>query len=207
MGRDIPLLVVTLTIWAYWFRVGAMVVRARRKQHHDVGVIPERPIERVMWLLMVPLVACWCALPTARLDARHRSVRAAGVRARRAVRVDPLDCRRCRGRLPRAYDPVLAPHGPRLAHGHQRPQYFADHRRALRRIRHPIYAFSIVMMIGTAIVLPTPPMLLLAVIHVVLFDVKARNEEAHLARMHGESYARYVQRTGRFFPRPAARNS
>jgi hypothetical protein len=41
MERDYPLLVVALTISAYWLRVGAMVVRARRKQHHDVGVIPE----------------------------------------------------------------------------------------------------------------------------------------------------------------------
>ena len=30
------------------------------------------------------------------------------------------------------------------------------------RVRHPIYAFSIALMLATAIVLPTPPMLLLA---------------------------------------------
>jgi protein-S-isoprenylcysteine O-methyltransferase Ste14 len=38
-------------------------------------------------------------------------------------------------------------------------------------------------------------------------NVKARNEEAHLARMHGDTYLRYVERTGRFLPRPATRNS
>jgi protein-S-isoprenylcysteine O-methyltransferase Ste14 len=36
-------------------------------------------------------------------------------------------------------------------------------------------------------------------------NVKARHEEAHLVRMHGETYQRYVERTGRFFPRYAAR--
>ena len=50
-------------------------------------------------------------------------------------------------------------------------------------------------------------MLAVAAIHVVLMNIKARNEEAHLARMHGEAYARYVERTGRFLPRAAARNS
>ena len=58
--RDIPLLVVALTVCAYWLRVAAMVVRARRKQHRDVGVIPERPAERAMWLVFVPAVLAWC---------------------------------------------------------------------------------------------------------------------------------------------------
>ena len=40
-----------------------------------------------------------------------------------------------------------------------------------------------------------------------ILTVKARSEEAHLARMHGDAYRRYVERTGRFVPRGAARNS
>src|SRR6478609_6079396 len=60
---DLPLLVVALTICAYWLRVGAMVVHARRRQHGDVGVIPEQPAERAMWLVLVPVVVLWCALP------------------------------------------------------------------------------------------------------------------------------------------------
>jgi protein-S-isoprenylcysteine O-methyltransferase Ste14 len=31
--------------------------------------------------------------------------------------------------------------------------------------------------------------------------VKARNEERHLLRTQPDDYSRYVQRTGRFFPR------
>jgi protein-S-isoprenylcysteine O-methyltransferase Ste14 len=63
------------------------------------------------------------------------------------------------------------------------------------------------MMLAAALVLPTPAMLLVAAIHVALMNIKARNEEAHLARMHGDTYLRYVERTGRFLPRPATRNS
>ncbi len=147
--RDIPLLVVTLTIWAYWLRVGAMVVRARRKQHHDVGVIPERPVERAMWLAMVPLVACWCALPWLGLTHEHRSVRAARVRARRAA------TRRCAGSPPSAAVGclVLTIQCWRRM-GRDWRMDISDRNTSLitdglfARIRHPIYAFSIAMMIA-----------------------------------------------------------
>jgi protein-S-isoprenylcysteine O-methyltransferase Ste14 len=44
-------------------------------------------------------------------------------------------------------------------------------------------------------------MLAIAAIHVTLMAIKARNEERHLLSVHGEAYARYVARTGRFVPR------
>src|SRR4051794_38180903 len=60
---DIPLAVVTGTIWAYWFCVGAMIVRVRRKARHSVGVVPEQPIERALWLVLVPTLVAWAVLP------------------------------------------------------------------------------------------------------------------------------------------------
>jgi protein-S-isoprenylcysteine O-methyltransferase Ste14 len=204
---DIPLVIVALTISAYWLRVGAMVVRARRRQHRDVGVVPERSGERVMWLVFVPLVAAWCALPW--LGLTHASgwlavpsfaheVPYAWLRwAFAAIAVICLaltiDCWRKMGRNWRM--DISDSNTALVTEG-----LFA-------RIRHPIYAFSIAMMIATAVVLPTAAMIAIAIVHIVLMDVKARNEEAHLARMHGDAYARYVERTGRFFPGSAARNS
>jgi protein-S-isoprenylcysteine O-methyltransferase Ste14 len=44
-------------------------------------------------------------------------------------------------------------------------------------------------------------MLAVALAHIGLANVKARNEERYLLVTQGESYALYVQRTGRFFPR------
>ena len=69
------------------------------------------------------------------------------------------------------------------------------------RIRHPIYAFQILLMICTLVVVPTLPMLLVAVTHFALMYVKARNEEKYLLQTQFDDYSRYVQRTGRFFPR------
>ena len=208
MERDYPLLVVALTISAYWLRVGAMVVRARRKQHHDVGVIPERSAERALWLILVPVIACWCALPWLGLPHEHGAFAvpafARDTPAYAAVRwlaaaaavlclVLTIQCWRRMGR------------DWRMDISDRNTSLITDG--LFARVRHPIYAFSIALMIATAIVLPSVPMLVVALAHVVLMNVKARSEEAHLARMHGDAYRRYVERTGRFVPRGAARNS
>ncbi|MEO8536430.1 MAG: isoprenylcysteine carboxylmethyltransferase family protein [Betaproteobacteria bacterium] len=207
MTRDFPLLVVALTVSAYWLRVGTMVVRARRRQHHDVGVIPERAAERALWLVLVPLVAAWCALPWIALtratgplavppfahDGIYTGVRWVAALAVVGCLLLTLQCWRRMGRDWRMdisdRNTSLITDGP-----------FA-------RIRHPIYAFSIVMMIATAIVLPSLPMIAIALAHVMLMNLKARSEEAHLARMHGDTYRRYIERTGRFVPRGAVRDS
>jgi len=208
MERDYPLLVVALTISAYWLRVGAMVVRARRKQHHDVGVIPERSAERALWLILVPVIACWCALPWLGLTHEHgafavpaftrdtpayAAVRWLAAAAAVLCLVLTIQCWRRMGR------------DWRMDISDRNTSLITDG--LFARVRHPIYAFSIALMIATAIVLPSVPMLVVALAHVVLMNVKARSEEAHLARMHGDAYRRYVERTGRFVPRGAARNS
>jgi protein-S-isoprenylcysteine O-methyltransferase Ste14 len=70
-----------------------------------------------------------------------------------------------------------------------------------RHIRHPIYAFSVLLMLSSAVILPSLPMLAVAAVHVLLMNIKARNEERHMLQSHGDAYARYLARTGRFFPR------
>ena len=204
---DIPLLVVALTVSAYWLRVGAMVVRARRRQHRDVGVVPERTSERVMWFAFVPLVVAWCALPWLALthasgplavpafarDGAYSALRWVLAAAAVGCLALTIDCWRRMGRNWRM--DISDSNTALVTEG-----LFA-------RIRHPIYAFSIAMMIATAIVLPTLAMTAIALVHVVLMNIKARREEAHLARLHGEAYARYVERTGRFLPATVARHS
>jgi len=74
-----------------------------------------------------------------------------------------------------------------------------------RRIRHPIYAFSMLLMVCSALIVPTLPMIAIALVHLTLMNIKARNEERHLTAVHGDSYSQYVARTGRFFPRLTSR--
>lgn len=70
-----------------------------------------------------------------------------------------------------------------------------------RFIRHPIYAFQIVMLLGVFLLLPTPVSLIILVIHFVCVLAKAGDEEAHLEKTYGQDYRDYTARTGRLFPK------
>ena len=58
-----PAVLIAVTVSAYWFNVGAMLFRIRRKSRGAVGLVPEQAFERYLWLIWVPLVALWVALP------------------------------------------------------------------------------------------------------------------------------------------------
>ena len=193
---DLPLLVVAITVSLYWTGVGAMIVRVRRHLRKDAGLVPEQARERMMWLVWVPLVASWIALPWLAVPPWAREGLPFAVRIVAALVAVGclLATARCWKRMGDDWrmdvssrSTALITDGP------------------FRRIRHPIYAFSILLMICTAVVLPTPPMIAIAVVHVTLMHVKARNEEAHLASVHGAAYAQYAARTGRFVPRLTTR--
>jgi protein-S-isoprenylcysteine O-methyltransferase Ste14 len=199
---DLPALTLAVVVLAYWGRVGAMSARIRRRTRTLSGVVPEQGLERFLWLFFVPLVAAWIALPylaafrTSGTFAVPDAARADGwwvVRLLAAVAgflllVATIRCWRRMGRhWKMAVTPgekqVLITDGP-----------FA-------RVRHPIYGYQILLMLASLCVVPTLPMLAIAVVHVVLMVAKARNEERHLLDTHGSDYEAYVARTGRFFPR------
>jgi protein-S-isoprenylcysteine O-methyltransferase Ste14 len=69
------------------------------------------------------------------------------------------------------------------------------------RVRHPIYGYQVLLMLASLAVVPTLPMLAIAAVHLALMLTKARNEEAYLLGVHGDAYAAYMARTGRFFPK------
>ena len=199
--RDLPLLVLALTVSAYWIGVGAMVNRVRRHRRRDAGLVPQQARERAMWIVWVPLVAAWVALPWIALNrvdgllGLPSFARDDGFLLMRGIAAvcallcwfATLLCYRRMGddwgMAVTSQETALITDGP------------------FRRIRHPIYAFSILLMLGSAVVLPTLPMLAVALVHVMLMNLKARNEEVHLAAKHGADYARYAARTGRFVPR------
>lgn len=201
---DFPLVLLTATIWAYWFSVGFMIVRLRRKTRKLVGLVPEQRVERYMWLVWVPLVAAWCALPYL---AQFRTEPPLGLpefarlpeyaMLRWAAAGVALACLlltiRCWARMGTDWRMDVAVSKP--------TNLITDG--LFRHIRHPIYAFSMLLMLCSAAILPTVPMAVIATIHIVLMNLKARNEERHLLRAHGEAYQRYLARTGRFFPRVA----
>jgi protein-S-isoprenylcysteine O-methyltransferase Ste14 len=205
--KDVPLLVLTATICSYWIGVGVMIVRVRRRMRHAAGRGAEQRFERFnfMWVFWVGLVAAWIWLPWATL-ARSGGVPAlpdfatnepAYVALRWIAAIvavvalgATIKCWRRMGSNWRM-DVGVATKAPLITDG-----LFAY-------IRHPIYAFSILLMLCTVAIVPTLPIFALAVVHIVLMNAKARSEERHLLATHGDAYARYLRTSGRFLPRRA----
>lgn len=204
--HDPALVLLAVTISAYWVGVGRMIVRARRRARAPgsgpVRAQGDAAARHALWLLWLPVVAAWIALPWLGLSSRDGlfapSPFAAPGTAYGIVRwlaaLLGVGCLaatiRCWRRMGRDWrmdvsadtSTVLITDGP------------------FRRIRHPIYAWSMLLMLCTAAVVPNAPMLVVAGAHVVLMNVKARSEERHLEARHGDAWRRYVARTGRFLP-------
>ena len=133
-----------------------MIVRVRRKHRKHAGVIPEQRLERLMWLVWVPLVVAWIALPYL---AATRSIRAVGdpaVRPRaglhrtqmgggggwaRLPRLSPIECW---VRMGESWRMAVTP-------GETTELVTSG---LYAHIRHPIYALSIVLMLCSAVVVP-----------------------------------------------------
>ena len=205
--RDIPLLILAIAVSAYWLGVGRMVIRVRHQTRHDVGVVPQQRQERIMWLVWVPLVVAWIALPwiaLQRSDAPWGMPDAGGPlygALRFVAALVAIGCfaatARCWARMGKHWRMDIALDA--------KTELITDG--PFRMIRHPIYAYQALLVVCSAVILPTVPMLLVAVVHIGLVNMKARNEERHLLSSHGDAYARYIERTGRFFPRFGAHDS
>ena len=204
--QDLPLAVLAATVSSYWVGVGVMIARVRRHTKKVVGLVPEQRLERLMWLVWVPLVAAWIFVPWATLT-RSGAVPALPALALREPAFAAL-------RWVAALVAVIALAGTircwlrmgsdwRMDVGLERKTDLITDG-LFARVRHPIYAFSILLMLCSVAIVPTLPMTLIAAVHIVLMILKARNEERHLCALHGDAYAQYLRRTGRFFPRRPA---
>ncbi|MEI2725797.1 MAG: isoprenylcysteine carboxylmethyltransferase family protein [Verrucomicrobiota bacterium] len=77
-----------------------------------------------------------------------------------------------------------------------------------RFVRHPIYSFQTVMLIGAFWRLPAGFSLALVLAHLICVRIKAADEEAYLLTTLGDEYRHYLASTGRLVPRvlpPATR--
>jgi len=201
--RDLPGVLLTATVWAYWLGVGMMIVGAHRKTHRLAGLVPEQRLERFMWIVWVPLVAAWVSLPFLALVRTHALLAmpvfvhqsAAYAWLRWIAAVCAVICLLltsvCWSRMGTHWRMDISLKGEE--------ELITDG--PFRHVRHPIYALSMLLMICSAVVVPTLPMLVVAIAHLVLSYFKARNEENHLLAVHGDLYRRYLARTGRFFPK------
>jgi protein-S-isoprenylcysteine O-methyltransferase Ste14 len=203
--QDMPLAVLTATLSSYWIGVGVMVVRVRRALRRSPGADAQQRFERfnLQWIVWVALVAAWIGIPWATLlqsgkgpalpafvasEPAYRALRWIAAIVAVASLAATIRCWKRMGSNWRM-DVGVATRAPLITDG-----FFAH-------LRHPIYAFSILLMLCSVAIVPTPPMLAVAAVHIAMMNAKARSEERHLLAIHGDAYARYLRASGRFLPR------
>ncbi len=190
---------VSLILMAYWNRVMSMVRKARRRAGHSANLVPRERTGRWIRIFWIPLIVAWVVLPLLRgLGVDHGFplkpvvdwpiLAWVGVIVAAGAFGATIPCWKTMGKSWRVGI------NPQETTDLVRTGFYA-------RIRHPIYALSIVLMLGTVAACPTPLMIGIAVIHAILLYYEASREEANLRRIHGQEYEAYCRRTGRFFPR------
>lgn len=194
-----PFLLLGIVLAAYWGRVLRLAAKARRRTGRSANFWPPEALGRALRCLWIPAVGVWVALPF------YAAWAGRGLGAARMLVYWPLVawamaivalgslllsrvCWRTMGKDWRmGIDP--AERNPLISRG------------PFARVRHPIYALSMLMMLASAVAIPSPLMIAVAAVHVTLLRWEAAREEQHLLRLHGEAYAEYCRRVGGFFPR------
>jgi protein-S-isoprenylcysteine O-methyltransferase Ste14 len=199
--------IVAATVWCYWLSVVLMIVRSHLQHRTSAGAVPRTGRERGMWLFWVPTVLAWQVFPVMAYDSSMPLIRAPQWAVHQPIVL--LDWLAVAAAL--AAYALTVPCW--LALGANWSLAVVPHKQTTLitsgwygRIRHPIYALGLLLMLATLAVAPSPAMLMAAMVHLTLVILKASNEERHLKQRHGQAYRDYCDRTGRFFPRlmPAA---
>jgi protein-S-isoprenylcysteine O-methyltransferase Ste14 len=200
MIERIPPFVAGCCLLIYWGAVLDKARRLRRKAGHGANLVPRERTGRWLRLVWMPLVLAWCAQPwliMARPSWRSfqpvtgfalTGLAFAGAVSCVVATAATFVCWREMGQSWRlGIDPEektqLVFSGP------------------YRFARHPIYALSSVLVLGTLAAVPTLAMTIIALAHLLFLQIEARREEKYLLGKHGQPYAEYQKRVGRFWPR------
>jgi protein-S-isoprenylcysteine O-methyltransferase Ste14 len=195
-----PGIVIGLLVGAYWARVLKLVFKARRETGRSANFLPPEPVGRAIRIVWYPLTLLWILVPllvgfgaAGRLPGlqflyHNTPLSWLAVLVAVAAFLATLVCWKRMGKSWRmGIDPAektrLIVTGP------------------YAYVRHPIYAFQCVLVVASFIAVPTWLMLAVAVLVVAFLQWEARREERYLTSVHGDDYATYLSRVGRFVPR------
>jgi protein-S-isoprenylcysteine O-methyltransferase Ste14 len=191
--------VVLASALVYWGGVWVQARRVRKRIGRSPSLKPRSFKERLLWLGWFVVVAGWIALPLM----AHPGTESAWIRPVPSIPA-------MWGMLAGVILIVLGYAGTLWCYSamgeHWRIMVDRRHKSALvtggpyRVVRHPIYLFQIIMLVGVLVLLPTALSLVLLLIHLGCTLVKAWDEEAFLLETHGEPYQNYMARTGMLLP-------
>jgi protein-S-isoprenylcysteine O-methyltransferase Ste14 len=196
-----PAFLIGLIIGIYWLKVLQLVARTKRDVGRAANFVPPERLGRLLRLVWIPVVILWIFLPlltpfVAGLPQPLQPAMFPGdvIVAWIALAVAVVAfavtwvCWIKMGKSWRmGIDPnektVLVFNGP------------------YAYVRHPIYGLSQLLMLCTFAALPTPFMLVVAVLHLFFMQWEVRREERYLVALHGPAYSDYMKHVGRFVPR------
>jgi protein-S-isoprenylcysteine O-methyltransferase Ste14 len=194
MPAHLPALIAASCVTVYWLTVAVKVFRISRVIRKDPNVIPREKTGQLMRLIWLPVLATWIAYPWLHLHKIRpagpvwNAVAWFGATVCVAALAASYHCWREMGSSWRiGIDP------------NEKTRMIVSG--AYRYLRHPIYALSILLILGTLATAPTPVMLVTVAVQFTLMQIEARREEKFMLRAHGESYSNYMKSTGRFLPR------
>ncbi len=199
---QIPQLVVATAVTLYWTCVVAMVARSWSKFKVSSGSLPKTRLERTMWLLWVPTIIAWNLLAWYSSNAVTESLASLGITGLSglwffviclgalAACFAFLTTTRCWLGMGRNWSMAVTPSKDTelITEG------------VFSKVRHPIYALSLMLMISTMVVVANWMMLAVGTIHCSMLVLKAWNEERYLCQTHGRQYEEYRRTTNRFIP-------
>src|SRR2546425_925862 len=146
--RDRPLYLLAATVWAYWFCACFKITLERRKERKAACFVPSEPLERLLWPVWFVLIVSWIALPTvAVFRGPHLLVDESVFRfpvfsaARWGASLAAILCfagtLECWARMGKSWRMAVTPG--------QKSELITTG--LYSRIRHPIYALSILLMV------------------------------------------------------------
>lgn len=195
---NLAALSIGLIVGFYWGRVIKLVYKTRRLTGKAANFLPPEPLGRFLRIIWYPTVGLWIAHPLSlgiypnqpaflRPIFHHPIIAALAVLIALAALAATMVCWRKMGKSWRmGIDPG------------EKTQLIVSGPYAY--VRNPIYALSSILMIASAIAVPSSLMFILAIIHLIFLQWEARREEKYLLTTHGEEFGRYMKTVGRFIP-------
>lgn len=185
-----PALLSAICVSAYWLAVFVKAVIITPKIGKAPNIIPKEIVGLLSRLIMLPLVIFWITLPW--YAAFYTSVavpQLAWLGALCAVVALTLTVF-CWFHMGTSWRIGIDPK--------EKNKLITDG--PFKHIRHPIYALSMLLVLGCFLSVQTSVMFVILCTHWIMFTLETYREENYLSKIYGETYLVYVKKTNRFLP-------
>lgn len=187
---NIPVLLSSICVSIYWLTVFIKAILITPKIGKTPNIIPKEVLGFLSRLIMMPLIACWLFLPWQALFFSTTPFPLMAWLGTLSCIVALVLSFYCWHHMGNAWRIGIDPK--------EKNKLIIDG--PFKYIRHPIYALSMLLMLGTFLSVQTRPIFILFCTHWLLFTLEAYREEQYLSKIHGITYYEYMKQTNRFLP-------